>query len=384
MNSNPLFILSILCLNVFIGEKLATLPYIRHLSAALIIIILGAIEANLGLIPTASNAPPLYEGIFTYISPLAIFFLMLGIQLRSLKKAGVPMIACFFLGSFATMAGVLISIWFFNGRQSIGEQFFVIGGMYTGTYIGGSTNLNAVALHYGFMKDGTLYAAVNAVDNIIGGIWVVATIAIPQLMKRILPTKVQSTEASDEENDAAYTSENETISPTNLALLVAIGCGTIFISSQLQKLLPTIPSVIWLTSIALILAQLPFINRLKGGKTLGLFCVYLFLTVIGAYCDFKALQGIGSLAITLLMMVSLLMLIHGLIIFGVGYLFNQDWDILGIASQANVGGASTALACAKSLGRPDLSLAAILIGALGNATGTYWGIFMAEILKGYF
>jgi uncharacterized membrane protein len=234
------------------------------------------------------------------------------------------------------------------------------------------------------MKDGTLYAAVNAVDNIIGGIWVVATIAIPQLMKRILPTKVQNAEASDEENDAAYTSENETISPTNLALLVAIGCGTIFISSQLQKLLPTIPSVIWLTSIALILAQLPFINRLKGGKTLGLFCVYLFLTVIGAYCDFKALQGIGSLAITLLMMVSLLMLIHGLIIFGVGYLFKQDWDILGIASQANVGGASTALACAKSLGRPDLSLAAILIGALGNATGTYWGIFMAEILKGYF
>jgi uncharacterized membrane protein len=376
MNSNPLFILSILCLNIFIGEKLATLPYIRHLSAALIIIILGAIEANLGLIPTASNAPPLYDGIFTYISPLAIFFLMLGIQLRSLKKAGVPMIACFFLGSFATMAGVLISIWLFNGRQSIGEQFFVIGGMYTGTYIGGSTNLNAVALHYGFMKDGTLYAAVNAVDNIVGGIWVVATIAIPQLMKRILPTKVQSAEASEEENAAAHASENEVISP--------IGCATIFISSQLQKLLPTIPSVIWLTSIALILAQLPFINRLKGGKTLGLFCVYLFLTVIGAFCDFKALQGIGSLAITLLMMVSLLILIHGIIIFGVGYLFKQDWDILGIASQANVGGASTALACAKSLNRPDLSLAAILIGALGNATGTYWGIFMAKILKGYF
>ena len=62
----------------------------------------------------------------------------------------------------------------------------------------------------------------------------------------------------------------------------------------------------------------------------------------------------------------------------------QDWDILGIASQANVGGASTALACAKSLGREDLGLAAILIGALGNATGTYWGLLMAEILRGYF
>ena len=382
MYDNPLFILAILCLNILVGEKLATLPYIRHLSAALIIIILGAIEANLGLIPTASNAPPLYDGIFTYISPLAIFFLMLGIQLRSLKKAGVPMIANFFLGSLATVTGVMVAMWAVNGRASIGEQFYIIGGMYTGTYIGGSTNLNAVALHYGFMKDGTLYAAVNAVDNIIGGIWVVATIAIPQIMKRLLPTRRQG--AASDEDYSAHVSDVETISPSSLATLIALGCGTIFISSQLQKIFPNIPSVIWLTTVALALAQIPAVNRLKGGKTLGMFCVYLFLTVIGAFCDFKALQGIGSLAVTLLIMVSTLILVHGLIIFGIGYLFKQDWDILGIASQANVGGASTALACAKSLGREDLGLAAILIGALGNATGTYWGLLMAEILRGYF
>ncbi len=382
MTDNPLFIIAILCLNIIVGEKLATLPYIRHLSAALIVIILGAIEANLGLIPTASNAPPLYDGIFTYISPLAIFFLMLGIQLRSLKKAGLPMIANFFLGSIATVTGVLVATWAVNGRASIGEQFHIIGGMYTGTYIGGSTNQNAVALHYNFMKDGTLYAAVNAVSNIIGGIWVVATIAIPQVMKRFLPTRRQG--AASDEDYSVHVSDVETISPTSLAALITLGCGTIFLSSQMQKLLPNIPSVIWLTTVTLILAQIPAINRLKGGKTLGMFCVYLFLTVIGAFCDFKALQGIGSLAVTLLIMVSTLMAVHGLIIFGIGYLLKQDWDILGIASQANVGGASTALACAKSLGREDLGLAAILIGALGNATGTYWGLLIAEILRGYF
>ena len=182
MSSNPLFILTILCLNVIIAEKLATVPYIRHLSAALIVIILGAIEANIGIIPSASNAPPLYEGIFTYIAPLAIFFLMLGVQIKSLKKAGTPMIACFFLGSIGTMLGVLVGMWFIHGSVSIGEKFDAIGGMYTGTYIGGSINFNAIALHYKIGQEGSLFAAATAVDNIWSAVWVVVTLFIPKIM----------------------------------------------------------------------------------------------------------------------------------------------------------------------------------------------------------
>ena len=49
--------------------------------------------------------------------------------------------------------------------------------------------------------------------------------------------------------------------------------------------------------------------------------------------------------------------------------------------KANVGGASTTLTSAKSLGREDLALAGILVGALGNATGTYWGFLIAAFLR---
>ena len=89
----------------------------------------------------------------------------------------------------------------------------------------------------------------------------------------------------------------------------------------------------------------------------------------------------GELAITLLVFVTILVLVHAIIIFGVGALFRQDWDIVGIASQANIGGSASAMACAKSLGREDLALPAILIGALGNASGTYWGILIAELMQ---
>jgi uncharacterized membrane protein len=80
-------------------------------------------------------------------------------------------------------------------------------------------------------------------------------------------------------------------------------------------------------------------------------------------------------------MILLLVLIHALILFGIGAIFKQDWDVLGIASQANIGGATSALALAKSLNRPDLQLPAVLVGTLGNALGTYLGILVAEMLK---
>ena len=52
-----------------------------------------------------------------------------------------------------------------------------------------------------------------------------------------------------------------------------------------------------------------------------------------------------------------------------------------VASQANIGGSTSALALAKSLGRSDLMLPAILVGALGNAVGTYLGFLTAAWLR---
>ena len=146
-------------------------------------------------------------------------------------------------------------------------------------------------------------------------------------------------------------------------------------------ILPQIPPILWLTTIALILAQIPLVNRLKGHKLLGLLGVYLFLAVIGAYCDVPALMKDGKLAVILMVFVTILVTIHGLITFGIGALLKIDWDIVSIASQANVGGSTSAMALSRSLNRGDLTLPGILVGALGNATGTYWGILIAELMK---
>jgi uncharacterized membrane protein len=56
-------------------------------------------------------------------------------------------------------------------------------------------------------------------------------------------------------------------------------------------------------------------------------------------------------------------------------------DLAGaaVASQANVGGATSALALAKSLGREDLLVPGILLGSLGTAVGTFLGFVAAGL-----
>jgi uncharacterized membrane protein len=108
--------------------------------------------------------------------------------------------------------------------------------------------------------------------------------------------------------------------------------------------------------------------------------ILIFLAVIGTLCDFRALAQTGEVAGTLLLFVGLLVLIHGLVIFGVGAMFKMDWDVIAVASQANVGGNTTAIAAAESLNRPDLLIPGVLVGSLGNAIGTYIGFAVAGML----
>lgn len=382
MLNDSLSILAVLCLNIVISEWLCEKPFFRHVGTGLMVIIFTAIIANLGIIPASTPVTPIYDGIFAYIAPLSIFLMLLNVNLSSLKKAGKSMLIMFMIGSFATMVGAIIAMWAVGGKSQIGELYYALGGMYTGTYIGGSINFNAVALNYNVSQQGGLFSAATVADNIITALWVIATLALPRLLNKSFPRKKTITILVENSSETqSHISDSESVRPFDLAFLLAISLAGIYVSSLLSKLIPIIPTILWLTSIALILAQIPAVNSLKGHKLLGLFGVYLFLAVIGAYCDVPALIKDGKLALVLLAFVTILVSIHGLIIYGIGALFKQDWDIISIASQANVGGTASALALARSLRREDLVLPGILVGALGNAIGTYFGIFIAEFFK---
>ncbi|MDA0682867.1 MAG: DUF819 family protein [Bacteroidetes bacterium] len=380
--TDSIYIIGALSAVIFLTELLVRKTWMKHLGTAILVIVFTAVLANLGLLPTGSTADnpvPAYDFIFSTIAPLAIFWLLLPVNLRDILKAGKKLILFFLFGSMATAVGVFVGMWVIDGAETIGPLYNALGGMFVGTYTGGSVNFNSIGLHYNMMQEGVLYGGAIVVDNIITTFWMITTLSIPKLLSHVWPKRTGQ-EVSDYMGEVTMGIEedSETIHPIDLGILLALGLGSVWLSEQIGMFMPSIPTALILTVIALILAQVPQISKLPGLKVLGMFAVYLFLCVIGAYCDLAALGQLGSLGVSLLIFTAVTVTIHGILVYGLAYVMKVNPVIASIASQANVGGGTSALALARSFGREDLVLPSILIGSLGYAVGTFLGFWVAE------
>ncbi len=394
--SDPVYVLAVLSLAIALSEWLTRTTFLRHLGTALLVIVVVAVATNLGVVPAYSPDVAIYESVFEYGIYVGIFWLLLRVSLRDVRRAGAKMILLFAIGALGTMIGVVVGLYAIDARRVIGEELWpAFGGMFVATYTGGSANLNLVAAQYGVARDGALYTGANAVDAIMTAVWMVGTIAIPRVLWRILPRErsLGSEELGDHDVAAAM-EDSERLQPLHLGVLVAMGAGAYVLSSHLTEWInelletagvedPRFPMVLTITTLALILAQVPAVGRLAGSRVLGMYAVYLFLGVIGALCDLSALEQLGRQAGSLFLFVTIAIAIHGTVVFGLAGVLRLDWDMAAVASQANVGGGTTALALARSLGRADLALPGMLIGSLGTASGTYLGIAVVKALSEY-
>ena len=388
MTRDGLFLLAALCALVTLTEVLVRRTFFRHVGTALLVILVTAVAANAGLIPAGSSAEspvPVYDAIFGYVAPLAIFWLVLPINLREVVKAGLPIIALFLIGSVGVMAGAALGMRIFGAGDAFGPLQAAVGGMFVGTYTGGSINFNAVAIGYDVMRDGTLYAGTVVVDNIVTAVWMMATLALPRLLRPFWRLETDARPSADDAYDVTGVAEDtEEIHPLDLAILLGLGFGSLWASDRASTALAeagaNVPSILILTVLALGLAQIPALASLRGTRTLGMFAVYLFLAVIGAFCDVVRLAGLGRTGLLVLGFAATLVAVHGVVTFAAAKLLKVDAETAAVASQANVGGGTSALAVARSLGRGDLVVPGILIGSLGNAIGTFLGFWAAAKL----
>ena len=133
---------------------------------------LGAVLSNTGLVPPAS---PVYSVIEGPITSLAIAWLLLAVNLSDLRVAGPRMIGAFCLAVMGTALGAFVGALVFAG--SFGENTWKLGGVFTGTYSGGSVNFVAVAREVELPD--FLFAGATAADAITTSIWMAATLLLP-------------------------------------------------------------------------------------------------------------------------------------------------------------------------------------------------------------
>lgn len=357
--------------------------WLSRLGASLMAIVFGALLSNLGVVPAES---PVYGIVTGPVTSLAIVWLLLSVHVGDLKRAGLPMVGGFGLALLGTATGAFVGALIFGG--AFGDQTWRLAGTFMGTYSGGS--LNFVAVGRGLELPETLFAGAAAADNLTTAIWLAVCLLLPGWIARWWPegARVPPGEGRTREDEGGADADPDEerhpffatapVSTLQLSLLFGIGLVLLIAADLVGRLVPQVPDVLWLTTLALVVGHTRPFARMDGALQLGNFALHLFFVVIGIFSRIGEILEVG-LAVFLFTLT--VVGVHGLVVFGLGRAAEIDPETLAVASQASVGGPSTALAVAASRKWPALLLPGVAVGLLGYAAGNYLGFAVAAAAR---
>jgi uncharacterized membrane protein len=374
MIENPLALLSFMLVLVAGTRVLEDhFEWVKKITSAGLCTIVGIAVANLGIVQHTS---PTHDAIYDYGVPFAIVLVIMGSRLSDLRRAGKRILTAYGLAALGSFVGSLVaSLIFFRW---LGEETWKLGGMFTGAFIGGG--MNFAALGRGLEISPGTFAGAAVADNLSTVPWMIANLVLAVRLARFyLEPKVSSDDGPQEDPRKYWTSS--TVRIFDLAILAALPLGAMWITSYLSSRFPSVPEVIWLTSIALIVAQMPFARKLKGAAVLAYFALHLFFVVIGTNSNIAEVIKAGP---PIVIYMVLILVIHGLVVYGGGWLLKMDLPSLTIASQAAIGGPDSALAIAMAMKWSDMVTPGIIVGIFGYAVGNYLGFICAAILQAIF
>jgi uncharacterized membrane protein len=370
-------------------------PALGKVGASLLALVLGAVLSNARIIPGTS---PVYDGIAGPVTLLAIAWLLLAVNIGDLRRAGPRMVGAFGLAALGTALGAFVGAFIF--ADFLGENTWKLAGTLTGTYSGGS--LNFVAVGNGVGLPASLFAGATAADATTTGLWLAATLTLPLWIGRFYPPVPAAAFEVDAATAAAAADGDEhahhpfflkeSISTLDLAKLLAAGLlllaaaelaagwlGGLAEDGRIPGWLGSVPAVLWLTTFALILGHTKSFHRPAGAMQLGTLALHFFFVVIGAWSRVSEIIAVG---VEVFFYTLVVIAVHGLVVFGMGRVARIDAGSLSVASQAAVGGPSSALAVAVSRGWPGLILPGIIVGLIGYAVGNYLGFGVAYLVRG--
>jgi uncharacterized membrane protein len=376
MIESPLFLTGLIALVTAAAFLLdAKVGWASKVGASLLALIFGAVLSNSGVVPASS---PVYSVIEGPLTSLAIAWLLLAVNLSDLKTAGARMIGAFLLAGFGTALGAFAGGIFLAGN--FGENTWRLAGVFTGTYSGGSVNF--VSVGRGVELPEFLFAGATAADALTTGIWLAFCLMLPIWLRRFYPTPIPGEGDGDKavsEDHPHPFFDRVPLSTLDLGNLLAVGLLLVLASELVGSLIPAVPAVLWLTTFALIVGHLPHFRSERGALQLGNLALHFFFVIIGIHSRISEIAAVG---VEVFYFTLIVVGVHGLVVFGGGRLLRMDLGSLSVASQAAVGGPSSALAVAVSREWKGLVLPGIIVGLLGYALGTYLGFSVAFLLRG--
>ncbi len=344
----------------------------------------------------------LYFVASRYLLPSTLVLLTMSVDLPEILKLGPKAIIMFLTGTFGIIIGgplaILFTTTFFPDMVSEIGSDGLWRGMTTvaGSWIGGGAN--QASMKEIFQVPNEVFSLMVVIDILVANVWM-AILLILAARSKSIDAKIGADTSSIERLKAKienYQLKNEVIPSGHQIMLICALAFTVtglshFLSDNIAPFIKTnAPSLakfsltsgfFWLiviaTSIGVILSFTPAKKMENyGASKIGNVMLYILIASIGMHMNiFEIFKQPGLFVIGFVWM-----LIHAILMLGVGRLIKAPLFFIAVGSQANVGGAASAPVVA-SFFHPSLASVGVLLAVLGYVLGTYGAWICGQLMR---
>ena len=379
-------------LSVWLEQKY---KWASKISGAVITLIIAIVLVNLRVIP--DQAPVFDDFVWGFAVPMAIPLLLLQTNIRRIRKETGRFLLIFLIGAAGTVAGAILATVLL---RNLTEGIPAAAAMMTGSYIGGGVNFTALAS--AFHVSPNVISSTTVADNLNMAVYFLVLLAIAGsawFRKRYshphIDDVMKNGRTESGETLAAQYWGRKDISLRDIAFNLAYAAAVVFLSRLIgdffaglipkdnwfTQMLNTFlgSQYVWITNISVVFSScLPKkAASMHGAQEIGTWLIYLFFFVIGAPASVTVL--IRNAPIMLLFCL-IIVLVNMAFCFLGGKLLKFDLEEIILASNANIGGPTTAAGMAISQGWVRLVGPCMLVGTFGYVIGTWLGILVGSLL----
>jgi len=383
---DPVLVFAYLAAVVALVFQVARWPALRPLFDRLPALVwtyfLPMLSTTAGILPAES---PVYRAIARYLLPASLSLLLLSSELKAIARLGRTALLVMTAGMAGVMLGGIAG--FLALRPWLPPDAWKAVGALVATWIGGSANLVAVANALDLSPE--LQGVLIIVDTVVAYTWMGFLISFAA-RQEAFDRWNKADRAAVEGVGARLASVvgKETRPPTVADMTLMVGLAVVLTAACLRigTLLPPVGQVLnafsWaiilLTTAALLLSLTP-LARLEqvGASTVGYAGFYLLLASVGAQGDLRKVLSHPQFVLLGVIVIA----VHAVFLFAALRLLRAPLFFLGAASQACVGGYSSAPLVA-AIYHPAMAPVGLLLAVLGNVVGTYLGLAVAQLLSG--
>ncbi|WP_314622888.1 DUF819 family protein [uncultured Selenomonas sp.] len=373
-----------------------TYVWASRITGAVIALVIALVLVNAGVIP--ANAEFYDDVVWGYAVPIAIPLLLLQSNMQKIWHETGRLVIIFLIGAVGTICGASIGCVLLGSAV---DGLPKVAAMMTGSYIGGGVNFTALA--DAFKVSGSLVSATTVADNLNMAIYFLILLGIAgnaffrRIYKHPLIDAVEQHGASDDGKTlAAKYWGRKDISLRDIAMCMTYAVVVVtvskFIGVTFGAVIPSNVSwftkmcntflgsqYVWITLISMIFATFfeKQASSLNGAQEIGTFFIYMFFFVIGVPASIMEILTSAPLLFVFCLIVVVVNMLFCLV---GGKLLHFNLEDILVASNANIGGPTTAAGMAISQGWNKLVGPAMLVGTLGYVIGTYLGIIVGIML----